>query len=740
MIENNENILPEETTGTEGLEQNPQPVANETKDATTAEEKAAEEKTHPEEAPLDSRSEHSSRMSAPETAALDETEERVGDTADPEAEKEALKARLNSLSASDLLKYLDEEVTAERLPEAGLMSRLRNLVERRNGTMASKPEESETEEDEEDTTIEEGEERGGENSSTPDEELQIAYINLRTRYQQLKSDIKEREKKEREENLRLKEDLLVKLEETLNSTGDFFKIRNERNNIVARWREIGPVPENNRTSLLDRYAKLNDQFYHQNKLEKEAMEEDYRHNRREKEGFIARAKELVEEQDIEKAFRELQGLHDRWKEAGPVAPEFRDAMWAEFKEASTAVNRRFDAYHQELHRQYDENYEKKKALIERLENMLIELPKTREAWRKYETAIDEIRADWKSIGRVPKDKTHDVNLRFRQAVDEFYLQRRTFMKELSAEITPKLEKMRRLVAEATELKEETSWRKTTDRMLAIQQEWKEVSNLGANVGEANRLWRQLRQSMDYFFGKKREALKSNRSSREENLEKKRDVAERLRTLWQDKPEDLDTRIAELQKEWDTIGPMPDAKKDEVMNLYYGTLREIRNEGRPRRGERKGTRADRQGEDRGAKGNHRRDNRNGDSTAQTSRPAVSVDLKKDVTTLDTKALQEERKNVKRAIADQNEELMKLETNLGFFLGTTDSPMFAGVQKQIDTIKERIKKYEAHLEEIKSAIKNSSNTSTSDESSEETSVGSDETVSKEIDNTSSESSEA
>lgn len=650
MIESNENILPEET-----------PQVEENQGSATPE--------------------------APSTPTSEETPHR-----DPEAEKQELRTRVYGMSASELLAYLDAEVSEERLPESAFMNRLKNLVER--GSVSDETAEEDEDEDEEDTSVENTTEVPAES-----EELQIAYINLRTRYQQLKNDLKERDKKEREENLRLKEELLVKLEETLNSTGDFFKVRNERNNIVTRWREIGPVPENNRTSVLDRYAKLNDQFYHQNKLEKEAMEEDYRHNRREKEGFIARAKELMEEADVEKAFRELQSLHDRWKEVGPVAPEFRDAMWAEFKEASTTVNRKFDAYHQELHRQFEENFDKKKALIEKLENMLIELPKTREAWRKYETDMDQIRAEWKSVGRVPKDKTRDVNLRFRQAVDEFYLRRRTFMKELSAEITPKLEKMRTLAAEAAELKENTDWRKTTDRMLAIQQEWKEISNLGANVGEANRLWRQLRQSMDYFFGKKREAVKSNQSTREENLEKKRDVADRLKALWEEKPEDFEERLTTLQEEWDAIGPMPDAKKDEVMNLFYGTLREIRGTGRPKEN----------GRNRNDSGKGRKDNRRRDDRASMPAPqraSASVDLKKDVTSLDTKALQEERKMVKRAIAEQTEELRKLETNLGFFQGATNSPMFAHVQQQKDRINANIKNYETRLDEIKVAIKNSS----------------------------------
>ena len=692
MIETNANALPEEEPKDVELQED---KASEPAVDSTATPETETTASKPEAAATAEPQSASAQTGETSPEAENEAEQPKEEEAkpDPEAEKRELRARVYAMSPDELLAYLDGEVSAERLPEQAFMNRLKNLIEH-GAAPIPQAADAEDDEDEDEASEADADAVADQEESAPvSEELQVAYINLHTRYQQLKNDLKEKDKKEREENLRLKEELLVKLEETLNSTGDFFKIRNERNNIVTRWREIGPVPEGNRTSVLDRYAKLNDQFYHQNKLEKEAMEEDYRHNRREKEGFIARAKELSEEADIEKAFRELQSLHDRWKEVGPVAPEFRDAMWAEFKEASTVINRKFDQHHQELHRQYEENFEKKKTLIERLENMLIELPKTRDGWRKYETDMDAIRTEWKATGRVPKDKTRDANLRFRQAVDEFYLQRRTFMKELSAEITPKLEKMRQLVAEAESLKEDTDFRKTSDRMVAIQQEWKEVSNLGANVGEANRLWRRLRQTMDYFFSKRREAVKAGRASRDENLAKKRDVAERLKALWEEKPEDLASRIAALQEEWDAIGPMPDAKKDEVMNLFYGTLREIRGGNR-----RDGGRLRREG---GRPSDRNRDNRNGQ--APRSSAATQVDLKKEVTNLDTKALQEERKTVKKAIAEQNEELRKLETNLGFFSGSTDNPMFAHVQKQKDGILAKIKSYEDRLEEIKTAIK-------------------------------------
>lgn len=403
----------------------------------------------------------------------------------------------------------------------------------------------------------------------------------------------------------------------------------------------------------------------------------------EKEGFIAKARALADEPDIVKAFRELQTLHDMWKETGPVAPEFRDIMWKDFKDASTVINKRHDDYFKELREKEEQNCAHKMEIIEKLENLLVTLPTTRRGWREYEDQMEAIRKEWKSAGRVPRAKLNEVNMRFRVAVDEFYLQRRTFLRELSEEITPKLERMREIVAEADALKESTDWQSTADKLKALQKEWTVISKLGTRVGEAQKLWRQFRKACDTFF----EAKKVNHKhfSREENLERKLEIADKIEALEAKKLEDPTAELAEIEAEWASVGPVPDDQKSEVLNRYYGALRRLKGMDDSRRSPR------------------RRNDNQRDNNRRDRRPR-KVDMKKDLTELSSNELKDERSMINGNISALEEELRQYENNIGFFNASPDNPMVMQIQKKIDALREKIESLEGRKREVAEEIKN------------------------------------
>lgn len=642
----------------------------------------------------------SSEVSTPEVSTVESNEvSEVVDGNKPEESNEGAvtqilvaeeqpKRDLSNLSTEELLQALDEMITAEELPDVKDMKRLQRMINHTESPADTTSDDEDKEMVDEDE--DHGEERNVDQPSTADQ-LMVQFINLKTRYQKLYSEVQEKEKAEREENLAKKEVLLQRLEECLTSTQDHFKVRNEFRNIREEWKSIGHVPEANRTDILGRYSKLLDAFYEQQKLNKEAQEYDFAHNRKEKERLIERARELDNEPDVAKAFRELQGLHDLWKETGPVAQEFRDSMWKDFKDASTIINKKHDDYFKQLHEQEAENLEKKKGVVERLENMLIQLPSSREGWRTYESKMDKVREDWNAIGRIPRSSMNEMRSRFRIAVDEFYLQRRNFMKELTEKITPKLERMRELVSEAEALKDSTDWKFTADKLKKMQKEWSEVSQLGTRVGEAQRLWRSFRNACDVFFQNRTEEMKTRRGSREENLVSKYAIVEQLEALIENKPENSAAELARLQAEWNAIGPVPNDKKDDVLNRYFGSVRILSGEG-SRRQER-GT--SRRPSDRG----ERRGDRDTDRNQSRNRKPQPVDLGKDLSTLSSSELNDETQIVRQNISRLEDELRQYENNILFFSASPNNPMVKHVQDKIDKLKGEIETLQSRIREIK-----------------------------------------
>lgn len=700
MDQNPKNLTPEELKNIESQEE-----TQVVEDAATETPTAAVENENKSEQDVDAPTEAATTPDAtPETKAEDKPEAKPEEAEQPRAkespaedespEKKDEHADTRSMSAEELLKYLGEMIDAEELPRGSDMRRLQNLVEKAARIASQEPQKEEDEP-----------------ADTAVETIQIALINLKTRYQELRAKLKEEEKNEAEDNLAKKEEIIAGLNDLLTSASDFFTIRNERANLINRWREIGAVPENKRTSLLNRFAKVNEAFYEQSKLGDDDMVEDYRQNRMIKEELIAQAKELANDKNARRASRKLRDLQDSWKETGPVAPEFKGAMWKEFKDAATVINKKQEEYNEEIRRQQKEAFEKKKGIVDNLETLLIKIPSTPREWQKMERNINRIKDQWRNAGRVAREDRWEVDTRYRVAMDEYYHQRRTYSKSISEESGDRVERMKAILEEANEYKSSEDWHEASRWFKEQQKEWETIRDQGIPFATDRRLNRSFRRAADLFFGRMREHYAELRASREDNLVKKQEIVERLRTVWESKPADLADQITAIEAEWQSVGPVPDKKKDEVLGAYYGIMRAYRGEGSRRRksGEGRGSNDRRRGGDR-----HQRDDRGGKrrggvawSTEPTVESGAPVDFSRSLDGMTTEQLQKERNDLKWNIKRLEAQRLQYENNMGFFQSSSDSdPVVQHVQKKIDAIQKDIDKHEKRLEGLKEAIKTSS----------------------------------
>lgn len=246
--------------------------------------------------------------------------------------------------------------------------------------------------------------------------------------------------------------------------------------------------------------------------------------------------------------------------------------------------------------------------------------------------------------------------------------------------------MREIVAEAEVLKDSNEWQSTADKLKNLQKEWTSIAKLGTRVGEAQKLWRRFRKSCDQFFEAKK--LNFKRFSREDNLAKKLEIADKIEALEAKSLEDCSEELASIEAEWATVGPVPDDQKNEVLNRYYGALRRL-----------KGT--DNNRKNRGGD-NRRRDNQR--RSNQFERKPRRVDFKKDLTELSSPELQDERTTIDRNISNLEEELLQYETNIGFFNASPNSPIVKQIQDKIDALKDQIEKLQSRKKEVNEEIKN------------------------------------
>ncbi len=381
--------------------------------------------------------------------------------------------------------------------------------------------------------------------------------------------------KAKEENYKIKLEIieelknLVKNEETLNNT--FAKFRE----LQARWKETGPVPQQYVKDLWETYNLHVENFYDFVKINKELRDLDWKKNLELKTALCEQAERLAEEPSVVEAFRKLQKLHDDWREIGPVASEYKEALWERFKEASSKINRSHQEFFERLKAEQSNNLERKTALCEQVEALAADSLSSHKAWNRASEKLLEIQKEWKTIGFAPKKDNTKVYERFRAACDAFFARKREFYSEVKDDMEKNLRLKEEICEAAEKLQESEEWKAATDELLALQARWKEIGAVSRRHSDA--IWKRFRAACDKFFERKSAHFASVENEYAENLRKKSELIEQM--LVADIKEGGHDMIKEFQRRWSEIGYVPIKHKDELQKRYkeavdklFGALR------------------------------------------------------------------------------------------------------------------------------------------------------------------------
>ena len=332
------------------------------------------------------------------------------------------------------------------------------------------------------------------------------------------------------------------------------------------WKEVKNVPQDKVSALWKQYQLLVEQFYDVLKLNNEFREYDFKKNLEIKTRLCEAAEALEKEDDVIAAFRQLQQLHNDFRETGPVAPELREDIWTRFKNASTIVNRRHQEHFEAKKQKEQENLDRKSAICEEIENMDVKAFAGYQAWNDATQRILELQAQWKEIGFAPQKMNLKVFERFRAACDEFFKQKSEFFKEAKNALANNFERKKALCELAEQLKDSEEWKATADKLAKLQKEWKEIGPVAQKYSEA--LWKRFVAACDTFFERRNAATSSQRSIEQENLKKKREVIEKIKAIDSSLPGEEQTKqLAVLTQEWNSIGFVPFKEKDNVYKEY-----------------------------------------------------------------------------------------------------------------------------------------------------------------------------
>lgn len=380
------------------------------------------------------------------------------------------------------------------------------------------------------------------------------------------------QEKEKQENLSKKLDIIERIKALATSPDEANKSYTIFKELQQEWKEIKTVPADKANELWRHYHLYVEQFYDLLKLNSEAREYDFKKNLELKEKLCESAEKLADEPDVISAFHQLQELHQEYREIGPVTKELREQIWSRFKTASTVINKRHQQHFEELRAGEEENLAKKTVLCERVEAIVQEENKTAHDWEKHTKEIIDIQAEWKTIGFAPQKMNVKIFERFRNMCDDFFTRKAVFFKELKNQYAENIEKKKKLVEKAQALSDSTNWKSTSDKLIALQKEWKTVGVVPRKLGD--QLWSDFLAACNKFFEARNAANIDIRTEEHENLKKKQDVIVRLKELLESVSENLQETVHQLTDEYNGIGHVPFKEKDKLYKEFHQVLDQI----------------------------------------------------------------------------------------------------------------------------------------------------------------------
>ena len=366
-------------------------------------------------------------------------------------------------------------------------------------------------------------------------------------------------------NLALKREVLDKMETIAGNAEEVGQKYNEFQELQKQFKEIGAVDQQEVAGLWKRYTQLTEQFYDALKINKELRDYDFRKNLEAKLQICEEAEKLVQAPDVVDAFRKLQEMPDQWRIIGPVAPSVREEIWNRFKAASTEINKRHQVHFEQLKAQEHANEVGKTSICEKVEAIDLSQITTVKGWDDATKVILAFQDEWRKLGFASKRVNTQLFERFRQSCDNFFNQKAEFFKSVRGEQSDNLQRKIALCERAEALSTSTDWRKTTDQLISLQNEWKTIGPAPRKYSQ--QVWERFKSACDAFFKAKEEAVGGERATERANFERKQEIILALTNLKDDVENATVKGVRDLMNQWAEIGHVPFKEKDKLQAKY-----------------------------------------------------------------------------------------------------------------------------------------------------------------------------
>lgn len=369
----------------------------------------------------------------------------------------------------------------------------------------------------------------------------------------------------REANLEKKRQIIALINEIANDPDNINRQFNRVKQLQQDFKDAGEVPATADTEVWKEFQRATERFYDVLKMNKELRDYDFKKNLELKQQLCEEAEALDDETDIVAAFRKLQELHNKWREIGPVAKELREELWARFKAASSAINKKYQTFFEDRKSKEKENADAKTELCEKIEQISTDDLKTYAQWDEVTKQIIALQEDWKKLGYASRKANAALFARFRKSCDDFFGKKAEFYKSMKEELSGNLAKKIDLCERAEALMDSTDWKEATDKFVEMQKEWKTIGPVVKKHSDA--VWKRFIAACDHFFEQKKKQHVNVHAVEHDNLKAKKEVIANLKAIIEEAAEDAAQRVRDLMDRWQEIGHVPFKEKDKIYTQY-----------------------------------------------------------------------------------------------------------------------------------------------------------------------------
>jgi hypothetical protein len=390
-------------------------------------------------------------------------------------------------------------------------------------------------------------------------------------YKNQRAEINKKQDAIKEENYHKKLAIIEEIKSLVHSEESMNNTFQEFSELQEKWRKIGQVPQNKVKDLWENYHYHVELFYDFVKINRELRDLDLRRNMDLKLELCKKAEDLTaENQDVQASFKELQKLHESWREIGPVPREGKQELWERFKAATSVINKRYQQYFEQERAKQKEQMQKKIELCEQAEAFAGFVSDNPREWNDVTDKVIALQEEWKKYGYGPRKENAKIWDRFRAANDAFFQNKRDFWNASKENLNKNLTLKTEICEQAEKLKDSEDWKATTDKLITLQKKWKEIGPVPRKQSEI--IWKRFRTACDEFFNRKVQHFSGITGDQEENYKAKKALLTEIESFTStgDTRNDIES-LKKFQERWAEIGFVPFRKKEEMQNRYHSLM-------------------------------------------------------------------------------------------------------------------------------------------------------------------------